>query len=460
MMTSQQRTREKKRVAMSSILAALAITGLKLIVGLETNSLGILSEAAHSGLDLMAAIMTYVAVSIADRPPDKEHPYGHGKVENISAFLETLLLVVTCTWIISEAVSRLATGTAHVEATVWGFGVIILSMIVDLSRSRALGRMAKKHKSQALEADALHFSSDVWSSLVVIVGLVFVGIGKPLFDPIAAMIVAVLVLFASYRLARRTINALMDRVPEGLHEDLVATIRGVDGVAEVRAVRLRSSGPAIFVDATVAIARTMPFQQAHDIMDKIEKSIQARHENAEVMVHGEPHESKGESIADRIRMIVLGKGLGAPHNLEILQKEKKYHIDFDVEYTKGKEFVEAHDLTSEIEREIHDSIRDVEKVTIHMEEYDPGEVETGEGDIQEARLRREIALSLSAERRILRYSDLTLLKVGTRYNLAVNCHFEKTKTLDDIHQVISDVERKLHDKFKNLRRITIHAEPA
>lgn len=456
----QERTREKQRVALSSVLAAMAITALKLIVGLETNSLGILSEAAHSGLDLMAAIMTYFAVSIADRPPDKEHPYGHGKIENISAFLETLLLVVTCTWIIWEAVNRLASGTAHVEATVWGFGVILLSMIVDLSRSRALGRMAKKHRSQALEADALHFSSDVWSSLVVIVGLVFVGIGHPLFDPIAAMIVALLVLFATYRLGRRTISALMDRVPEELRDDVVTTIQKVDGVAQVRAVRLRSSGSTIFVDATVAMARTMPFQQAHDIMDRIEKAIHARHDNAEVMIHGEPYESKDESIADRIRMIVLERGLGAPHNLEILQKNKKYHIDFDIEYTKGKEFVEAHNLTSEIERDIHDKVGDVEKVTIHMEEYDPGEVETGEEDVQEARLRKEIGVSMKAERKILQYSDLTLLKVGARYNLTVNCQFDKTQTLDDIHQVICDVERKLHEKFRRLRRITIHAEPA
>lgn len=459
-MDIQERTREKKRVALSSVLAAMAITTLKLIVGLQTNSLGILSEAAHSGLDLLAAIMTYAAVSIADRPPDREHPYGHGKVENISAFLETLLLVVTCTWIISEAVDRLASGKAHVEATVWGFGVIILSIIVDVSRSRALGRMARKHKSQALEADALHFSSDVWSSLVVIVGLVFVGIGQPVFDPIAAMIVALLVLFVTYRLGRRTIAALMDRVPEGLHEDVVSAVREVEGVAEVRAVRLRSSGPRIFVDATVAIPRTVPFQQAHDIMDGVEKAIHARHENAEVMVHGEPYESERESIADRIRMIILGKGVGAPHNLQILQKEGKYHIDFDIEYTKGKEFVEAHDLTSEIERDIRDKVRDVEKVTIHMEEYDPAEVETGKDDVREARLRKDIGQCLDAERKILRYSDLGLLKVGTRYNLTVNCQFEKTKTLDEIHQVINDLERRLHEKFKNVRRITIHAEPA
>ncbi len=458
-MDTSERTKEKKRVALSSVLAAAVITGLKLFVGLETNSLGILSEAAHSGLDLIAAAMTYAAVAIADRPPDREHPYGHGKIENISAFLETLLLVVTCSWIIWEAINRLVTRTAHVEATVWGFGVIILSITVDISRSRALSRVAKKHKSQALEADALHFSSDVWSSLVVIAGLVFVSIGQPLFDPIAAMAVALLVLVVTYRLGRRTIDALMDRVPQGLYEDIFTIVKHIDGVAEVRGIRLRSSGPGIFVDATVAIARTIPFQQAHDIMDNIEKAIRARHQTADVMIHAEPFESTDESIADRIRMIILGKGLGLPHNLEILQKDKKYHIGFDIEYAKGKAFVEAHDLASDIERDIHDKVKNVEKVTIHMEEDHQGEVETEEDSKKEAQLRGTVARIIDADRRILRHSELTLLKTGNGYNLSVNCQFDRNKTLDEIHRIISELETKLYEKVKDLRRIKIHAEP-
>ena len=459
LMDEQTKTREKRRVALSSVLAAGVITGLKLVVGLETNSLGILSEAAHSGLDLIAALMTYAAVSIADRPPDREHPYGHGKIENISAFVETLLLVFTCAWIIWEAIHRIAGGTAHVEATVWGFGVILLSIVVDISRSRALGRMARKHRSQALEADALHFSSDVWSSLVVVGGLVFVSIGRPLFDPIAAITVALLVLFVSYRLGRRTIDALMDRVPEGLYENIVTIIQNVGGVSQVRGVRLRASGSSVFIEATIAIPRTMPFQQAHDIMDEIEKAILARHPNADVLIHAEPFESKDESIADRIRMIILGKGLGAPHNLEILEKDRKYHIDFDIEYKKGKGFVEAHDVASDIERDIHDKVDGVAKVTIHMEESTGGEVEAGAETGTEEQLRKGIAQSLNAERRILRHSALTLVKVGDQYNLSVDCQFDRSKTLDEIHRVICDVETKLYHRFRSLRRITVHAEP-
>ncbi len=203
---------EKKKVALSSVLAALVITSMKLVVGLTTNSLGILSEAAHSGLDLMAAFMTYIAVSLSDRKPDREHQFGHGKIENLSALFETILLVVTCGWIIYEAAQRLFFREAKIEASIWGFLVIGISIVVDISRSRALSRVAKKYHSQALEADALHFSSDVWSSAVVILGLVFVSLGYFWVDAVAAFSVAVLVLVVSFRLGRRTINVLIDGV--------------------------------------------------------------------------------------------------------------------------------------------------------------------------------------------------------------------------------------------------------
>jgi cation diffusion facilitator family transporter len=459
-MTANDATREKSRVALSSVIAAVFITGLKLVVGLETNSLGILSEAAHSGLDMLAAILTLVAVIIAARPPDKEPPYGHGKVENISAFVETLLLVATCVWIIKEALERLVSGTAHVEANVWGFGVIGLSIIIDVSRSRALNRAAKKHRSQALEADALHFSSDVWSSLVVLAGLVFVSLGQPLVDAVAAIVVAALVLVVSYRMGRRTIEALMDRVPEGLEEEIGAVMRRVEGVSEIRGIRLRQSGSKMFLDTTVAIPRTMLFHQAHEVMDNLERSVRARYPDMDVIVHGEPFERTDETIEERIRMIILDRGLAAPHHLEVHQRDDRYHVEFDIEFSKGKDFVEAHDMTTEIEREIQSKVPGVEKVTIHMEEYQPETSEVGEETGREADLRERVSQCLRTERRVLRFADVNLLKIEERYNLSVTCGFERGRTLGEIHEIVSDVEKRLYDRFKEIRRVTIHAEPA
>jgi cation diffusion facilitator family transporter len=451
--------KEKKFIALTSVLAAVFLTSFKLGIGLWTNSLGILSEAAHSGLDLLAAIITLFAVSFADRPADDDHPYGHGKLENISAFIETLLLVITCAWIVWEGVSRLLTHSHHVETNIWSFIVMGVSILIDTSRSRALYRVARKHNSQALEADALHFSSDVWSSLTVIGGLFFVWLGYPEFDAVAAIGVALLVLFVSYRLGRRTIDALMDRVPQSLTKEVEQTIQSVEGVEELRKTRIRTSGAHIFVDTVVAIRRTIPFQSAHAIMDSIERAVHDIHPNADVVVHAEPFEAKDETIIDKLRMIVMDKGLRAPHNIEVHLTDGKYFIDFDVEYAEGKSFTEAHEMTSEIEQQIQTALPSIGKVTIHMEEYHPSERILMDVTDAEMNLSREICKVTEQHKDVIACKDLTLLKEGHQYNATLTCQIEKTKSLDDVHQIISDVEAVLFQNFKQLRRIMIHAEP-
>ena len=458
-MDLQLARKEKRRIALTSVGAAVFLTSFKLIVGIETNSLGILSEAAHSGLDLLAAIITLAAVTVADKPPDEDHQYGHGKVENISAFVETLLLVITCAWIIWEAVNRLAVRTTHVEATVWSFVVMATSILVDASRSRALYRIARKHNSQALEADALHFSSDIWSSLTVIAGLFFVSIGYPAFDSIAAISVALLVLFVSYRLGRRTIDALMDRVPKEVLHRVQGAIRSVDGVEELRSIRLRPSGVHLYVDTVVAIRRTVPFERAHSIMDAVEQAVRAVHPNVDIVVHAEPFESHDETIIDKIRMIVMNRGLRAPHNLEVHLTDGKYYIDFDVEYQKGKSFAEAHEIASEIEEQVHRELPSVGKVTIHMEEFHPLERMFSNVTETEIQLARDIHRVAKRHNGVIACKDLTLLEEGNQYNATLTCQIDRSKTLDEVHQIISEIEGALFQHFKRLRRITIHAEP-
>lgn len=451
--------KEKKFIALTSVAAAVFLTSFKLGIGLWTNSLGILSEAAHSGLDLLAAVITLFAVTFADRPADEDHQYGHGKLENISAFIETLLLVITCAWIIWEGISRLLVQTHHVETNIWSFIVMGTSIVIDVGRSRALYRVAKKFKSQALEADALHFSSDVWSSLTVIGGLFFVWIGYPVFDAIAAIAVALLVLFVSYRLGRRTIDALMDRVPVVLVHEIEQAIKSVEGVEELRKIRIRPSGAHIFVDAIVAIRRTIPFQSAHAIMDSIERSIHGVHENADVVVHAEPFEAKDETMIDKIRMVVMDKGLRAPHNIEVHLTDGKYFIDFDVEYAKGLSFAEAHEISSDIEHQIQNQLSSVGKVTIHMEEYEPTEHPLHDVTALEKVLSSEIRSITERQKDVLSCTELMLLQEGKRYNATLTCQIDKTKSLDEVHQIISETEAALFRHFKQLRRVTIHAEP-
>ena len=455
----QSGVREKKSIALSSVIAGLGLTGMKLIVGLSTNSLGILSEAAHSGLDLLAALITLIAVNVSDKPADKDHQYGHGKMENISALFETLLLIVTCGWIIWEGVGRLVTRSTHVDVTIWSYGVIAVSIVVDFSRSRALKRVAKKYGSQALEADALHFSSDIWTSLTVLAGLVCVSFGYTSLDAVAALAVAVMVLTVSYRLGRRTIDALMDRVPEGLAEQIEEKIKGVNGVQEVRSLRVRMSGSKAFVDATVGLRRTMPFARAHQIVDDIERTIQAVHPQVDVTVHPEPMQTEDESILDRVRMIVTEKGLPPPHNLEVHRSGGGYFIDFDVEYKKGNTFVEAHAMASRIEEQIRKEIPSVEKVTIHLEEYR----RTRESPCTQRRTNGRSVVPLKRAYpvidRVLACTDISVLRHVSEYHVTLTCRIDSATTLEEVHQIIAEVETRLYQTFGQVRRFTLHAEP-
>jgi len=289
--------REKNLVALSSVGAAVLLTSMKIVVGFATGSIGILSEAAHSGIDLIAALMTFWAVRASSKPPDSDHLYGHGKFENFSALFETGLLIATCVWIAYEAGKRLLFGGGHVEATVWSFLVMGISIIVDLSRSRALAITARKHRSQALEADALHFSTDVWSSAVVIAGLVGVWFSHrsglewlARADSVAALGVAGIAALVSVRLGRKAVDDLLDAAPTGLLERIARAAEEVDEVVTVSQVRVRRSGPKTFADVILQVARGLPVERAHEIAHRAEDAIHGAVLDVDVMVHTEPVE--------------------------------------------------------------------------------------------------------------------------------------------------------------------------
>src|SRR4030043_647579 len=293
---SQDGSHEKRSAAMSSVIAAVGLTGFKIVVGLSTGSLGILAEAAHSGLDLMAAVMTFLAVRISGKPADRNHLYGHGKVENLSALFETLLLLVTCFWIIYEATHRLLYHTADLEVNYWSFTVMITSIVVDVSRSRMLYRAARKYNSQALEADALHFSTDIWSSAVVILGLVCVKLSEwvPSLgflrqgDSVAAIMVGLIVVYVSIQLGIRTIQALLDVAPSGMEKKIKSAGEALPTVTDCHSVRLRYSGPQPFVDIHVLVDGNQTLKDAHNLTEEIERVIQKLVPNADVTVHPEP----------------------------------------------------------------------------------------------------------------------------------------------------------------------------
>jgi len=299
--------REKNVAALNSVVAAFLLTGLKVVVGLLSGSLGILAEAAHSGLDCAAAIITWVAVRAASKPADRDHDYGHGKVENLSALVETLLLLGTCAWIIRESLLRLTSRHVEVDASIWAFAVMGISIVVDVSRSRMLYRVAARHRSQALEADALHFSTDIWSSAVVILGLLGVklagwypGLSFLLqADAVAALVVAAMVVVISGRLGLRTIQGLLDSSPPGAGESIRTAVAAMDGVFDCHAVRVRHSGPYYFVDLHITVDGEQSLRAAHDLTERVERAVEAILPGADVTVHPEPAPVGTKPPADR-----------------------------------------------------------------------------------------------------------------------------------------------------------------
>ncbi len=279
---------EKLRVAGVSVFAAVFLTGIKLVVGLVTGSLGLLSEALHSGLDLIAAVITFFSVRVSDNPPDKRHNFGHGKIENFSAFIETILLLITCSWIIYEAMHRLITGDTNIEVNIWSYVVVIISIVVDFTRSRALSRVAKKYNSQALEADALHFSTDIWSSAVVLLGLICANFGFFFADSVAALIVAGIVILISIRLGKRSIEVLLDYAPREKFTKIGSVLNSLNEIDTFHSLKVRSAGADTFVSVIVTLNPQLRLDQAHEICDKIEAEICKVVDRCDVFVHVEP----------------------------------------------------------------------------------------------------------------------------------------------------------------------------
>jgi cation diffusion facilitator family transporter len=366
---------EKRSVALLSVLAAVFLTGIKLTVGLLTNSLGILSEAAHSGLDLVAALMTLFAVKISDKPADETHHYGHGKVEGFSAFFEVILLMVTCGYIIYEAVERIIGKSSHVEVNIYSFAVMAISIVVDISRSTSLYRVAKKYKSQALEADALHFSSDIWSSAVVIVGLAgYKFFGLVLADSIAALLVAVLVIVVSVRLGIRTVNVLLDKAPPGMRENVEGVVAQLPGAERLDSLRIRTSGAKTFVDMRLALVSDLSFSEAHRIASIAEKKVSELIPGADVIVHADPAKNPSSKAVPKDKISSIMKEhqrlFAGYHDLNIIHHQDTYLVNMHLVMAGDSHVEEAHKVCDHLEFEIKQIIPGA-TVNIHIEPYQP-----------------------------------------------------------------------------------------
>lgn len=459
--------REKRLVALSSLVAATALTCMKLVVGIATNSLGILSEAVHSALDLVAAGITFWAVRVSGKPADARHTYGHGKFENLSALVETLLLLATCGWIIYEAAGRLFFKQHEpVDANLWAFGVILVSIVVDISRSRALLRVARKYDSQALEADALHFSTDVWSSLVVLLGLVGVRLSESALgwtwlekaDSLAALGVALIVVYVSLQLGKKCISDLLDAVPDGLRKEVEAAIRKIEGVEGVRRIRLRRSGADYFADVTVAVDHARPFAQTHEIADRVESGIREILPKADVVVHAEPEAQEGEALPTTIRVLAAGHGLGA-HSIRIHDDQGGRTVELHLEVSESLTLDKAHEQVTMFERELREAVVGLKRIVTHIEPIGADGADSTVLPAAKDEVAQVFRQFAAQQKAALKVHDIRVQKSGDKLSVSCHCTLDAGMTITEAHDVTERMEAYLRSAMDRIDRVVIHVEP-
>jgi cation diffusion facilitator family transporter len=456
---------EKRAVAGNSVVAAVLITTAKIAVGVTTGSLGILSEAAHSALDLIAALLTYFSVGVSDKPADADHQYGHGKVENFSAFVETGLLLITTVWVIYEAMVRLFFRRVDVEPSVWAFVVMLISMAVDWWRSQALGRIATKYQSQALEADALHFSTDVWSSGVVILGLALILLGRLYHldwllraDPIAALFVAGVIVSVSWRLARRTVDALLDAAPAGVRAQITDAVARVDGVLEVGRVRIRRAGNHYFADLSVGLARTVTFQRSEQLVAAVTAAVHNILPEADVTVQPLPRAQGSENIFDRIRAVATRHNLNV-HDISVQDLAGRLHVEQHVELDERLSLKTAHDQVTELEADMRHEVPEIADILTHIES-EPATIETGDELVRDAELERRLKRAASQFPEIVDMHDVQIKKVRGRLYVSCHCTFSDDLPLARVHDIQTDLEIHFKQDAPELFRVLIHPEPS
>jgi len=461
-------THEKSMAALLSVGSAAVLVSLKTFLVYQTSSLGVLSEALHSGLDLIAAIITFLSIRVSDRPADERHPYGHGKFENFSAFVETGLLVLTALYVIYEAFNRLFFHSVHIQPTWIAFVVLGIALAIDLTRARKLTRIARRYSSEALEADALHFSTDVWSTIVVIAGIGFVWAGEywnlPWLiyaDAVAGLVVAGVILWVGSRLGKRTLDALLDAVPVGLQDQITQAISRMEGVQAVHRVRVRRAGSRYFVDATVSVPRTASLEQVHAWSDAIEQRV-SEVVPADVVVHAEPQAPRAENLLESIRATAQRMG-HAIHDLSVQRQDGKLFVELHVEVNEALSLRNAHAQVTALEEAILALPEQPAEVNIHIEPMGSGiaTTNTSAGEMKDLeRSIEEFVNTLPSEYdELVNCHQVRVRQVEHRILASCHCVMRGELSVTNVHDVTAALEDRVKEKFPQIFRVTIHPEP-
>ncbi|MFO7573400.1 MAG: cation diffusion facilitator family transporter [Gaiellaceae bacterium] len=444
----------QRRTALVSVGAACLLIAIKLVAGIASSSLGLLAEAAHSGTDLAAALLTFFAVSVAVKPADPGHPYGHGKAQNLAALAESVFLIGVSFVIAGAAVARLAGWVSFdVEPTAWTFAAVALVVVIDASRMSVSLRTGRRHRSDALLANALHFGSDLAGTLAVLVGLVAAASGFPEGDAIAALFVAALVVVAASRLLVRNVDVLMDRAPEDAERAARRAIAAVDPPVELRRLRVRRSGGAHFADVDIGIPPGAAVGQGHTAADRVEQALRKELPDIDVVVHVEP----GDADAV-IRERVLAAALVVPrvreiHNLSVLDVDGRLEASLHLKLPGELSLDEAHAIAEQVEESILASVSEVQRVLTHLE------------PLREATAAREVPVDEHTVVQVVRDvtgsapRELRLVRTDDGIVVFLTLEVRGDESLTGAHAQASAVEKRVRSAVPGIADVVVHTEP-
>jgi cation diffusion facilitator family transporter len=446
----------QRRIALASVVAAAALIALKLGAGLATGSLGLVSEAAHSGTDLVAALLTFFAVGVATRPADPGHPYGHGKAEHLAALAEATILALASLAIAAIAVARLVEGDHEVDVTWWALGVVVVVIAVDTARATASFRAGVRYASPALVTSGFHFLSDLGGSVAVLVGLVAARSGYHEADAAAALFVAILVLAGAGRLVRQNVDVLMDRVPAASAEIARRAIESLEPDVELRRLRMRRAAGRHFADVVVGVPPGAPVEQGHAVADAVEGAVEEALPGADVVVHVEPVSASDAALRERAHAAALGvPRVREIHNVSVLHVDDGVEISLHLKLPGALSLAEAHDVATEVEEAIHADLPEVARVQTHLEPLaDDSAAEqlvTGEDAERVARIVSETTGQRPRELRLVRTDEglVAFLTLG----------MDPSRPLADAHADASEIEERIRRAHPEVSYVVVHTEP-
>lgn len=450
---------EKQKVAAVSMLASGSLAIIKLTVGLAIGSLALISDALHSVIDFCATCATWIVVRFSDRPADSEHHYGHGKIESLSALGLTALLYVLAGGIVVEAISRLREGVTPGAITALPFVIMIVEIGVNFWRARALHKTAMETKSHALEADALHFATDMYGSFAVIAGLGMTALGYQWGDAAAAILVAIIICLLGLKLGRNTIESLLDRAPEGAAEQAGAALKTIPGIIDVERLRVRNVGLKHFVDAVVHVPRTLPLDRMEAIKRNAEQALGKTLGDTDLTFTAVPIAQDSESVRDRIMVIARNRAL-AVHHVTVHDLGSHLTMGIDLEVEGQMSLMQAHDITLGLEAAIRDEFGPATEVDTHIEPLQPDSLHGVDAPDADAKAISEALIKLAATNSAIRdIHDVRVRSAEDGYVVNFHCRTEPERTVIEVHDLVDEIERGIRRQFTSVKRVISHAEP-